>query len=412
MPERLYLPRVPSHGPRAGDVDLRVLRRRTMSRLARGTRHRASRVSPAFPRRGGAIFLKGRSVSIETTSGAVQDFVQDGLAVRVVFGNGTSGDLVAEANRLGIAAAVTVCTPSVRRRATRLGRRLTGPMRTVGADCGDFEEVAAGIASAVAERTALSGVLAVGGGSAMVVARRLGGLTGMPVLAVPTSYAGRETSAEQSGAPLPATIVYDPVLTTTLPPHITATSTMASIARACLVLCAGAVSPLTEMTAGEAIRYLCEGAYDAVLHPRGLVGRSRLLYGAHLSGLALAGAGTAAAATVHTALAVDEAIGRVLGARCDDVTAALLPHRLAAAGAQRPLALAAIAATLRADDAVTGVQAVAAELGAPTALSALQLDPARLERAIAAVQTVSGQFGLSPVERAAVEAALSGRDPA
>ncbi|MFE5563388.1 iron-containing alcohol dehydrogenase [Amycolatopsis japonica] len=350
-------------------------------------------------------------MSIETISGAVQGFVQDGLAARVVFGNGASERLASHADRLGITSAVTVCTPSLKRRATRLGRSITasGAVEIVG--FGDFDGEAARIAEAVKSRTAISGVVAVGGGAAIIVGRRLGGLNGLPVLAVPTSYAGEETSSERSDTPLPATIVYDPVLTTTLPSHVTATSTMAAIARACLVLCAGAGSPLTELTASEAIRYLCEGAYDAVLHPRGLVGRSRLLYGAHLSGLALAGAGETATAAVRAAAEIDDAIARALEVRRGDVTAALLAHRLSAAGTQRPLALAAVAAALRADDAVTGAQALGAELGAPLLLLAPQFDPARRARAAAAAQAVVERLELSAVEQAVIDAALSGRAP-
>jgi maleylacetate reductase len=367
--------------------------------------------------RSNGISAEGRFVSIEATSGVVPDFVQDGLASRVVFGNGATAELPDQADRLGITSALTVCTPSLHRRASRLSRALAdrpaGLLHTVGTEHqADPVAKAERIAHTITGQGAPNGVLAVGGAAAMVVARQIGGLTGLPVLALPTSYAGRETSAERADAPLPLTIVYDPVLTTTLPVHVTATSTVAAIARACLVLCSGAGSPLTEMTAAEAIRYLTEGARDAVLHPRGLVGRSRLLYGAHLVGVAIAGAGKVAGATVHRACALDDAVARAAGLHPSDVTAALLPHRLAAAGSQRPLALAAVATSLRADDAVTGMRALAAELGAPTSFADLELDSERWGRAAATARADTERLDLPLAERKALDDALSAREPA
>jgi maleylacetate reductase len=358
-------------------------------------------------------------VSIEATSGVVQNFVEDGIATRVVFGNGATAELPGHADRLGITSALTVCTPSLRRRAARLGRvlagRPAGAPYTVGRKH-EFDPAGevARIADTLVGEAASDGVLAVGGGAAMIVARQLGGLTGLPVLALPTSYAGRETSAERADVPLPLTIVYDPVLTTTLPAAVTATSTVAAIARACLVLCSGAGSPLMEMIAGEAIRYLAEGAHDAVLHPRGLVGRSRLLYGAHLVAVATAitGAGKIADATVRRARALDDAIARAGGLHPSDVTAALLAHRLAVAGTQRPLALAAVAASLRADDALSGIRALAGELDAPTSFADLELDPEQWDRAAAAARVTAERLDLPLVEREALDGALSGREPA
>lgn len=350
--------------------------------------------------------------SVEPSSGVVEDFALDRLGVRVVFGNGAADGLSEEVRRLGVAAVAIACTPTLGRCATGFGRAVAGsaagPVLLVGA--GHDADRDADVDRLVSAATGAHGLLAVGGGSAIRVARRAAGITGLPVIAVPTTYAGREMTLEpaptchDASAPLPATVVYDPLLTTTLPQQITGVSALAAIARAALVLCTGVANPLAELTAGLAIRYLAEGAHDAVLHPRGLVGRSRALYGAHLAGLITTGTFRG---RIDDTDRVDDAFAQAGGVHSSDVAAVLLAHRLRSAGRDRPLALAAVAAALHRDDAVIAVRELAADLGAPTSFAHLGLDPARS----AAMRSAARRLEVPQAERQALTQALKELSP-
>ena len=356
---------------------------------------------------------------VELPSGVVGNFVLSGLTVRIVFGNGAVNGVHDEIHRLGLSAVTVVCTPALCRRGARLARSISEPAagRIMRIGSGPGADRDGDVARLVSASHGSEGFLAIGGGSAIRVARHAAGITGLPVIAVPTTYAGREMSTDSTAtasagptadittAPLPATVVYDPILTTTLPQHVTGVSALAAISRAALALCASDGNPLGELTAGLAIRYLAEGAHDAVLHPRGLVGRSRALYGAHLVGLiTTAGARSGLAATDR----VDDAIAAAGGVHTSDVAAVLLAHRLEIAGRRRPLALAAVAAALHRDDAVTGVRELAADLGAPTSFAQLGLGPGRM----AAVRQAAQRLDVPQTERQALRQAIRGQSPA
>ncbi len=350
---------------------------------------------------------------VEPSSGVVGNFVLSGLTVRVVFGNGAVNGVNDEIRRLGLSAVTVVCTPALCRRGARLARSIaepaTGPIMRIGTGPGADRD--ADVARLVSASHGSEGFLAIGGGSAIRVARHAAGITGLPVIAVPTTYAGREMSMESTATssatptadittpPLPATVVYDPILTTTLPQHVTAVSALSAVARAALALCASDGNPLAELTAGLAIRYLAEGAHDAVLHPRGLVGRSRALYGAHLVGL-ITTAGSRSGIAVTDG--VDDALAAAGGVHASDVAAILLAHRLETAGRRRPLALAAVAAALHRDDAVTGMRELAADLGAPTSFAELDLGPVRM----AAIRQAAQRLDVPQTERQALRQAI------
>src|SRR5215207_7943300 len=87
-------------------------------------------------------------------------------------------------------------------------------------------------------------LLCVGGGSATGLAKAVARERSMPILAVPTTYAGSEMSniwgltegqrktTGRDPRVLPSVVVYDPELTVTMPADLTATSGMNSLAHA------------------------------------------------------------------------------------------------------------------------------------------------------------------------------------
>ncbi len=94
---------------------------------------------------------------------------------------------------------------------------------------------------------------------------------------------------------LPKVVVYDPALTVGLPPQVTGPSAFNALAHAVEALYAPGCNPVTSALALEGARAINRSLPTAMHDPANLDGRSDLLYGAYLSGMAL-GATSAGAA--------------------------------------------------------------------------------------------------------------------
>ena len=147
-------------------------------------------------------------------------------------------------------------------------------------------------------------VLSVGGGSATGTAKAVALTTGLPVIAVPTTYAGSEvtpvwglTEGERKTTGvdprvLPRLVIYDPELTVSLPGPLSAASGLNAMAHCVDAFWAPGRNPVSALAAGEAIRVLA-AALPLVSEDGTDVGaRGDLLYGAYLAGTAFAVAGS------------------------------------------------------------------------------------------------------------------------
>ena len=149
-----------------------------------------------------------------------------------------------EAERLKLARALVVATPGS---GARLGRRSS--TFSAPAPAGLHAQAVVHVPKAVAEAglaaardNKADGLIAVGGGAAIGLAKAIARETGLPILALPTTYSGSEatpifgmTDGERkiTGRDvkvLPRTIVYDPDLTLGLPAAVSAASGMNAIA--------------------------------------------------------------------------------------------------------------------------------------------------------------------------------------
>ena len=92
---------------------------------------------------------------------------------------------------------------------------------------------------------------------------------------------------------LPKTVLYDPTLTVTMPPMLSATSGMNSIAHCVEALYSKDANPIISMIAEEGIRALAAGLPVVVKEPANLDARSNALYGAWLGGVSLGAVGMA-----------------------------------------------------------------------------------------------------------------------
>lgn len=325
----------------------------------------------------------------ESPPAAATTFVYEALPGRVVFGPGAARrSLVDEVDRLGASRVLVVATEGeaalARELADPLGERVAGTF--AGAQPHVPVEVADAARGAAADHHA-DLVLSVGGGSTTGTAKAVALTTGLPILAVPTTYAGSEVTPvwgltegqrKTTGTDrrvLPATVVYDPELTVSLPPDVTAVSGLNALAHCVEAFWAPGANPVSSALAERGIRALADGLPGAVADGADLAARGDALTGAWLAGSALAAAGGG----------LHHKICHVLGGAYDLPHAAthaiVLPHVLAFNAPAAPEAAARIAAALGHDDPVAGLVALAARVGAPTALRDVGLREDQIDEA-------------------------------
>ena len=172
-------------------------------------------------------------------------FTHDVPPQRVVFASGALNRVADEAGRLKIERALVVATPGSGARLGKTVSELVGA-RAAGLHAQAVVHVPKAVAEAglaAARENSADGLIAVGGGSAIGLAKAIALETGLPILAIPTTYSGseatpiwgtREGERKTTGRDtkvLPRTIIYDPDLTLGLPPAISASSGMNAIAQ-------------------------------------------------------------------------------------------------------------------------------------------------------------------------------------
>ena len=188
-------------------------------------------------------------------------------------------------------------------------------------------------ARAAATEHAIDAVVTIGGGSSTGLAKALALSHRVPILAVPTTYAGSEQTTiygltggqhKQTGKDpivLPRVVVYDPELTLGLPPSVTGPSAFNALAHSVEALWAPGCNPITSALALEGVRAIAGSLPQAMANPTDVDARGDLLYGAALSGMAL---GATAAGLHHK-------ICHVLGGRFNlvhaDAHSVVLPTR-------------------------------------------------------------------------------------
>jgi maleylacetate reductase len=344
----------------------------------------------------------------------VDPFIYEAMAGRVVFGAGVvRTTLGSEVERLGGIRVLLIATT----REEPIARELTEQLGTsiVAAFTGVRPHIpveVADAARAVAAEHRVDLILSVGGGSTTGTAKAVALTSGIPILAVPTTYAGSEVTPvwgktedqrKVTGRDLkvlPRTVIYDPELTLSLPTRVSAVSGLNAMAHCIEAFWAPGRNPLVSSVAEAGIRALATGLPGVVADGSNIDARSESLLGAWFAGSALAVAGTG----LHHKIC--HVLGGAFGLPHAETHAVVLPHVLAFNAPAVPDAAGRIAAALGASDAVAGLVALSARLGAPTALRDIGLDEADLEEA---TQLVLGKVPADnprPVSRDDVAAIL------
>jgi maleylacetate reductase len=333
---------------------------------------------------------------------------------RVVFGAGALSQLAAEVDRLGAQRALVLSTPeqaaSAQRVAEQLGSRAAGVFAK--AVMHVPIETARG-ARAEAARLGADCAVAIGGGSTTGLGKAIALESALPIIAIPTTYAGSEMTSiwgiteagvKKTGRDarvLPRTVIYDPELTLTLPYGLTVTSALNAIAHAAEGLYAHDGNPITALMAEEGIRASAAALAPLKADTKSLDARSDALYGAWLCGTVLG----AVAMGLHHKLC--HTLGGSFNLPHAEVHTVVLPHAMAYNAAGAPQAMAAIGRALgvSAADAPKALQALAHEHGAPTSLQAIGMPGSGLDRA-ADLAAAAPYPNPRPLERAALRALL------
>ncbi|MET0456866.1 MAG: maleylacetate reductase [Mycobacterium sp.] len=310
------------------------------------------------------------------------DFVHQGLGGRVIFAPGARARLATETDRLGLRRLLVVCTPGNAELAADVARPLGAALVDVYAHA-TMHVPARVAADAVSRAEALhaDGCIAIGGGSAIGLGKAVAKDTGIPLIAVPTTYAGSEMTPiwgitdggrKRTGRDvtvLPATVIYDPELTLSLPTSRSVTSAINALAHAAESMYAPDRSPITDLIAAESARAIVAALPLVATAPRDVPARTELLYGSWLAGMALGA----------TTMSLHHQLCHVLGGTFNlphaETHAAVLPHVLRLNLAAAPDAEKQLRSAFGADDPAAHLFHLTQDLGAQMSLAALGMPP-------------------------------------
>ncbi|QBK03534.1 maleylacetate reductase [Hylemonella gracilis] len=348
----------------------------------------------------------------------MNSFIYTAQPARVVFGAGALSQLGEEIAALGATKALVLCTPEQRASAEKvvdmLGARAAGvfdravmhvPLET------------AHEAREVARRLGADCAVAIGGGSTTGLGKAIALDSGLPILAIPTTYAGSEMTPiygltdgrlKKTGKDmrvLPRTVIYDPELTLSLPATLSVTSGINAIAHAAEGLYSVEGNPIMSLMAEEGIAALGRALPCIVANPRDLAARGDALYGTWLCGTVLG----------HVGMALHHKLCHTLGGSFKlphaETHTIVLPQALAYNGVAAPEAMRRIARALNGasgSGSVSAAQAVydlARANGAPVALRDIGMKAADLDQACDIA--LQNQYpNPRPLERAAIRQLL------
>jgi alcohol dehydrogenase class IV len=318
----------------------------------------------------------------------VRSFIYNGLPARVIFGAGALARLPEELDRLGARRALVLSTPEQAKSAAEVAKAL-------GARCaGSYGKAAMHVPVEIAEDARRAArelgadcCVTVGGGSTTGLGKAMALTSALPILAVPTTYAGSEMTpiygiteggAKKTGRDvrvLPKAVIYDPTLTLSLPPALSAASGMNAVAHAVEALYSHESNPIVSLMAEDGIRALASALPAIIANPQNVEARSEALYGAWLCGVVLGSAG----------MALHHKLCHVLGGSFNlphaETHSIVLPHAVRYNQEAAPEAMARIARAIRAEDPAAGIYDLEKSLGLPLRLADIGMKEGELERA-------------------------------
>ncbi|WP_316744341.1 maleylacetate reductase [Streptomyces sp. MK7] len=330
-------------------------------------------------------------------------FVHDTLPQRVRFASGAAAEgLAAEVAALGVRRLMVIAGTAEKDLADRITAGLPVVHRHNDVVMHVPGEVAQRARAAAAEWD-VDALVSVGGGSTTGLAKAVALTTGLPIIAVPTTYAGSEATAvwgmtedsvKTTGTDpkvLPRAIVYDAALLLSLPVELSVASGLNALAHCVDSMWAPRTDPINQALAVEGARALRVGLPMVVAQPDSVEGREKALYGAYLSASAFASAG----AGLHHKIC--HVLGGMFNLPHAQTHAVVLPHVLAFNAPGVPEAEQRLAAALGAPTANEGLARLRDQLNAPRSLEDLGMPEAGIPDAAEAVVAAAPAGNPRPV---------------
>lgn len=336
----------------------------------------------------------------------------DAARVRVRFGKGLRFDLAAEVEHLGAKKALILSTQKrfdLAFAASELLGQLSGGIYSkarIHTPVSVTEDALSNLRASGADC-----LISIGGGSTIGLGKALAYRTDLPQIAVPTTYAGSETTPilgqTEGGIKttlsdpriLPEVILYDPELVATLPVGISVTSGLNAIAHAAEALYAENRNNETTRLAVEGLKAMVLGLPKVIGNMGDLDARIETQKGAWACGTVLGQVG----------MGLHHKLCHTLGGAFDlphaETHAIILPHAIAYNARAARKELAPICEVLNGETPGDALYSFAQSLGAPLALRDLGVSEAELDLA-ADLATQKPYPNPQPVTRDDVRALL------
>ncbi|MCM3729538.1 maleylacetate reductase [Neobacillus cucumis] len=352
-------------------------------------------------------------------------FLYESQPSRIVFGDGAIKEIGKEIQLLGMKNALVISTLG------KNGMELAGKVAALLGDlCQSIYPKAiqhVPIESVIesveyVKKNQIDGLITVGGGSPIGLAKAIALETELPILALPTTYAGSEMTpvwgitengVKKTGNNVivkPKTILYDPELTTTIPAKLSVTSGVNSIAHCVEALYSQNANPITSLLAEEGIKSFVKSLPKIVENPNDLSARSDALYGAWLGGTVLGTVGMA----LHHKLC--HTLGGTFKLPHAETHTVVLPYAIAYNAEYTPKAIQSISRALNSDiqDVAGTLFDLIQSLGGPVSLESIGFNEEDIEKA-ADLATKNPYYNPRPIEIEAIrdllEDAFYGKRP-
>jgi maleylacetate reductase len=305
-------------------------------------------------------------------------FTYDALPMRVRFGDDSRMQLPEELDALGLHSAVVLTTPEQ----VELGNAVNEILGSAGRGVYPHAEMHVPLERAKAARDFVAqvgadAVVCAGGGSTTGLGKAIAMTAGIPIVALPTTYAGSEmtpiwgltdNAIKRTGRDrrvLPRSVVYDPTLTLGLPVKASVMSGLNAVAHAAEGLYAPDASPIISMMAEDGISKMLAALPRIASDPEDRVGRSDALYAAWLCGAVLGA----------TTMGLHHKLCHILGGTFNlahaDTHTVVLPYVLAFNLSASPEARAAVQRAVGTAKPARALRDLAVQLGGPRSLAEL-----------------------------------------
>jgi maleylacetate reductase len=331
------------------------------------------------------------------------EFVYNALPGHIVFGFGTARtSLIEVMNRFDTQRILLIATE----REASLAAELCEPF----ADRvhASFTAVRPHVPVEVAQRAraAAAGadlILSIGGGSTTGTAKAVALTTHLPVVCVPTTFAGSEVTPvwgmtdngrKATGTDarvLPHAVVYDPQMTASLPLELSVVSGLNAMAHCVEAFWAPRRNPLCSAIAEEGVRHLAAGLRAVTASPSDRGAHSALLLGAYLAGSAFAAAGSG----LHHKIC--HALGGAFDLPHAQTHAVVLPHVVAYNAPNAPEALERLSRALGSQDAAAGLADLTRDLPVPMSLKAIGMPEAGVDDVLDEIVQIAPADNPTPI---------------